>query len=133
MNNIRAVSYSYFQFLWLFGFLCVRSGVSVSVYTQCTWAWYWLSGRTYTIYIYMWRRTYKHPWGNKNFTSERGSLHSPLIFPFYYLSWMLHHRSLSNSQNNLSFVSMVKITYFSFITLDIYVGWCMCVMFVWCV
>ena len=25
----------------------------MSVHTQCAWAWYWLSGRTYTIHIYM--------------------------------------------------------------------------------
>ena len=40
----------YFQFQWLFGFLYAMSGVNVSVRIQCEWAWYWLSGRMYTIY-----------------------------------------------------------------------------------
>ena len=35
------------SFLWLFGILCAMPGVSVSVRTQCEWAWYWLSDRTY--------------------------------------------------------------------------------------
>ena len=43
----------HFRFLWLFGFLSAMSGVSVSVRTQCEWAWYRLSGCTYTIYMYI--------------------------------------------------------------------------------
>ena len=31
----------HFQFLLLCGLLCTISGVSVSVCTQCEWAWYW--------------------------------------------------------------------------------------------
>ena len=31
-------------------FLFAVIALSVSVCTQCEWAWYWLSGRTYTIY-----------------------------------------------------------------------------------
>ena len=32
---------------------CATPGVSVSVSTQCEWAWYWLSGRMYTIDTYI--------------------------------------------------------------------------------
>ena len=39
----------HFQFLLLFGLLLSVSGV----HTQCEWAWYCLSGCTYTIYIYL--------------------------------------------------------------------------------
>ena len=53
----------------------------MSVHTQCAWAWYWLSGHTYTIYIY----TYgdKHTSTRKEIeisppnVSEGGSLRLP--------------------------------------------------------
>ena len=41
----------------------------MSVHTQCTWAWYWLSGRTYTIYIY---------YGDKHTNAHEGIEISPL-------------------------------------------------------
>ena len=42
---------------------CATSGVSVSVRTQCEWAWHWLSGHTYIV-----TNIQAHT-GNKNLTT----------------------------------------------------------------
>ena len=77
--NLCVLSFS--RSLSVFGFLCVMSGISVSVRTQCEWAWYWLSGRTYIIYIYSDKHTSVHEeiqFSPPNL-SEGGSLCSPII------------------------------------------------------